>query len=274
MIISASRRTDIPAFHAEWFMTCLRANTCEVPNPVNPKQISVVSLAPADVDCVVFWTRNPAPLLPHLDELDDAGYRYLFLYTLLDYPSLLDPGMPPLAERVDTFLQLADRIGAERVAWRYDPIVLSNITPPAFHVDACGRLAEALDGATTRCITSFLDSYARLKPRLEALRVNGCQIRDRTHDDTTLLLPQLAATATAHGMTLQTCAEQDATALGAPPGKCIDDAWLNTTFGLHVPQRKDPGQRTACRCIASRDIGRYDTCPAGCAYCYASGRGS
>jgi hypothetical protein len=270
MIISASRRTDIPAYHADGFMACIRAGSCEVPNPVNPRQVSCVSLAPTDVDAIVFWTRNPTPLLAHLDELDDRGYRYCFLQTMLDYPSILDPGMAPLDTRVSALQRLAEHIGPDRIAWRYDPIVLSNRTPVPFHIDTFGNLAGRLAGTTQRCITSFLDVYARIRPRLRALEEHGLVVRNHTPENAAELLPALVAIAREHGMTLQACAEaEDYTSLGVPPGACIDGAWIGQVLGVSVSERKDPGQRAACGCVVSRDIGQYDTCPAGCAYCYA-----
>ncbi len=122
MIISASRRTDIPAFYAEWFMQRIRAGYCTVPNPFNRGQVSTISLAPEDVDAIVFWTRFPRPLLPHLDELDRCGYRYYFQFTLLDYPRSLETHRPDVRQAVEAFRTLAERIGPERVIWRYDPI--------------------------------------------------------------------------------------------------------------------------------------------------------
>jgi hypothetical protein len=128
MIISASRRTDIPAFYTPWFMNRIREGFCTVPNPFNRQQISRICLLPADVDVIVFWTRNPRPLITHLDELDQRGYRYYFQFTLLDYPRLIDVKMPGLAASVETFCRLSERVGPERIVWRYDPMVLSNQT--------------------------------------------------------------------------------------------------------------------------------------------------
>ena len=134
MIISASRRTDIPAFYAEWFMRRIRAGYCTVPNPYNRKQVAKVSLAPDAVDVIVFWTRNPRPLLPHLAELDRCGYRYYFQYTVMDNPRAIDPKSPAADAAIKTFRELAGIVGAERIIWRYDPIVISAATPAEFHL--------------------------------------------------------------------------------------------------------------------------------------------
>jgi hypothetical protein len=133
MIISASRRTDIPAFYSAWFMNRIDAGHCQVPNPFNPRQVMTVSLEPEDVDVLVFWTRNATPLLNHLDELDRKGYRYLFLYTVMNNPRPIDPRCPSLEQALAAFKALSDRIGPERVIWRYDPVVFSNASNAEFH---------------------------------------------------------------------------------------------------------------------------------------------
>ncbi len=134
MIISASRRTDIPAFYAQWFINRIRAGHCTVPNPFNRKQVSRISLRPEDVDIIAFSTRNPQPLLPYLKELDQHGYRYYFQYTVMNNPRLIDTMAPSLSSSLDIFKKLSDLIGTERVIWRYDPIIISNIAGIKFHI--------------------------------------------------------------------------------------------------------------------------------------------
>ena len=129
MIISASRRTDIPAFYAEWMVRRLKEGYCTVPNPFNRNQVSRISLRPEEVDAIVFWTRNPRPLMPYLDELDSRGYRYYFQFTILGYPRDIDPKSPPAATAIEVFREIAERLGPRRVIWRYDPVVLTEIPP-------------------------------------------------------------------------------------------------------------------------------------------------
>ena len=133
MIIGASRRTDIPAFYAEWMLHRLRAGYCTVANPYNRNQVSRISLRPEDVDAIVFWTRNPRPLMRYIPELDSQGYRYYFQFTILGYPREIDHKSPPAAAAVQTFRELSERLGPTRVIWHYDPIVFTGLTPPAFH---------------------------------------------------------------------------------------------------------------------------------------------
>lgn len=275
MIISASRRTDIPAFYSRWFMNRIRAGYCEVPNPFNPAQVSRVSLQPEDVEVIAFWTRNAAPLLSHLQELDARGYRYYFLYTVLDYPQLLEPHKTELETRIETVQQLAVRIGPDRVIWRYDPIVLSTITSLGFHQEVFARIASNLEGTTTRCIISFVDLYRKLSKRLHWLEEHGCTIREPYADEATKLAAFMAAAAQSYGITVTSCAEMfDLTASAVSPGSCIDGAYIAATFGIAVSLVKDPSQRPACRCAVSRDIGCYDTCVHGCRYCYATSSAS
>jgi hypothetical protein len=274
MIISASRRTDIPAFYAPWFMNRIRAGYCTVPNPFNRSQVSTISLRPEEVDVIVFWTRNPRPLLPALDELDARGYRYYFQYTLLDNPRALDPKSPPVDAAIATFRALAERIGPARVIWRYDPIALSSATGADFHLERYARIAAALRGSTLRSVVSVMDMYRKIEKRLAALAAQGIAFADQPANqraDFARLMTGLATIAAANEMEIQSCAEElDLASFGIRPGKCIDDDYIRRVFGLQLDLKKDPSQRAACGCVVSRDIGMYDSCLFGCAYCYAT----
>lgn len=271
MIISASRRTDIPAFYAKWFMNRIRKGYCTVPNPFNPKQISRISLEPEDVDVIVFWTRYARPLFPFLNELNDRGYPYYFLYTLMNNPRALDLKSPSHKRSLDTFCELANRIGKKKMVWRYDPMVFSTITDTNFHKETYHRISEVLKGSTTRSVISIVDIYRKAAKRLRLLEKLGIQMADPTRKELNDLMKSLSVSARANGMKIQTCAEKpDLSLHEIPPGKCIDDILIREVFNLHVTHRKDPSQRASCGCVASRDIGMYDTCRFGCIYCYAT----
>lgn len=271
MIISASRRTDIPASYAEWFVRRVRAGFCEVPNPMNPTQVSRISLRPEDVDVFVFWTRSPRALSVRLHELDCAQYRYYFLYSLLGYGPPIEENNPSLETALETFRRLSSMIGPERVIWRYDPIVFSNRTGVDFHLRNFETLSTALSGQTRRCVVSIWDDYRKLGKRLDILAVRGIQLRQPTSPELDRLMPQLAQLAAANGMEIVSCAEQlDLTRYGIGRGKCVDNDLLRRLFGLEVCATKDPSQRAVCGCVKSRDIGTYDTCLFGCSYCYAT----
>jgi hypothetical protein len=274
MIISASRRTDIPAFYAEWFMNRIRAGTCSVPNPFNRQQVAQISLRPEDVEVIVFWTRHPRPLFPFLEELDQRGYRYYFQYTLLGYPRPLEPMGSDRQAAVATFQELATRVGAERLIWRYDPIVFSQITGVSYHAQAYAQIAESLAGYTRRSVVSVMDLYPKTRKRLEELNQRGAGVAldEVQPSGFEALMRSLALTAARCGMEIASCAEELGLAVyGIRPGKCIDDDYIRATFGLEVSHSKDPNQRRACGCVASKDIGMYDNCLFGCPYCYATG---
>lgn len=274
MIISASRRTDIPAFYPQWFINRIRAEYCGVPNPYNSQQVAFISLAPQDVDIIVFWTRNPRPLFPYLDELDHLGYRYYFQFTLLDYPRQIDAHTPASSVSISTFRELANRVGPERVIWRYDPIVFSELTPPEYHCRAYARLAGALCGATKRSVISVMDVYAKAQARLQLMAEKGAALRskqDYPPEEFDNLMYTVAQSAAANGMEIFSCAEElNLRGYGILPGKCVDDDYIEQVFGLDVIHTKDPYQRKICGCVLSKDIGMYDSCLFGCSYCYAT----
>ncbi len=273
MIISVSRRTDIPALYAQWFIHRIRTGFCHVPNPFNPRQVSTVSLRPEDVEVIVFWTRHPRPLLPYLEELDHRGYRYYFQYTVLGYPREIDPGSPPLEVALPTFQELSRQIGATRVIWRYDPIIFSPLCDAEFHRRNFARIAAALRGHTGRCVISRCTRYRKTTRRVHALNACGVSIAIPDASDIRFLelVASLAHIAHDHGMEIVSCAEEaDLQPYGIRPGKCVDDALIHKIFGIRVTSQKDPGQRAACGCVVSKDIGMYDTCTMGCLYCYAT----
>jgi hypothetical protein len=273
MIISASRRTDIPALYSQWFMNRARAGWCLVPNPFNSKQVSYISLKPEDADAVIFWSKNPAPMLQCLDELDAIGMRYCFQFTLNDYPSLLEPNMPALRDRIDTFLQLGRRLGPLRVIWRYDPIIISNITTFEFHCERFAALAEELREATQRVIVSVVDFYRKTDRRLSTLEKEGFTFQREAALSPLVadLIGSLADIARRQGMEVFSCAEpRDFSDFGAPPGRCIDDVLLKRIWPILGRFTKDPSQRKECLCVASKDIGMNDTCIHGCPYCYST----
>ncbi|MCR4426536.1 MAG: DUF1848 domain-containing protein [Firmicutes bacterium] len=271
MIISASRRTDIPAFYSKWFMNRVRAGFCTVPNPFNPTQVSAVSLGPENVDVIVFWTKNARPMLEYCNELDRSGYRYYYQFTLNGYPGVLEPGMPPLDELIDTFRGLASIIGPNRVVWRYDPIVLSDLTPESYHAERFSEIAGKLAGSTTRVVISLLDMYRKVEQRLVRLEKAGAVRVTPILAPPRRLLATLASVAAEHGMEIVSCAEPfDLTDCGIGPGKCVDDDYIKAAFGIDVTHTKDPAQRRECGCVRSKDIGAFNTCVHGCAYCYAN----
>ena len=264
MIISASRRTDLPAAHAAWLAERFREGFVLVRNPMNPRQVSRVSLRAEDVDGIVFWTKNPAPLMEHLDAFGEIPYY--FQYTLTGYDRDAEANLPGHEERMETFLRLSERIGPERVLWRYDPIMLNKRYSPDWHMETFRRFAERLRGATQRATISFVDTYPRNRKRLESL---GSEFI--TEEIMRAMAKEIAAIAANNGMQTVSCAETiDLADCGVTHAACVDADLLGRIGGIPLKAGKDPNQRSACGCAPSVDIGAYNTCPNGCLYCYAN----
>ncbi|MFZ2161896.1 MAG: DUF1848 domain-containing protein [Sideroxyarcus sp.] len=271
MIISASRRTDIPAFYSEWFMNRIEAGFLLVRNPFNTHQVKRVSLLPNDVEAIVFWTRNAEKLLPHLELLDIKGYRYYFQYTITGYPRTIEKSVPQPLRAIETFSKVSEIVGSGRIVWRYDPILVSSIVDLAEHKRVFEKIASMLVGKTKRVVVSFADFYKKTERNLISIE-NFTYSDIATNKDAALELADfMARVATNFGMQIQSCAEKiDLSSSGIEHGKCVDDGLLQSEFGLALNLEKDNGQREECGCIKSVDIGQYNTCLHGCAYCYAT----
>ena len=266
MIISASRRTDIPAFYSDWLLNRLREGYALVRNPFNHRQVSRVSLDPQVVDCLVFWTRNPAPLLPRLEEIDRMGHRFLFQFTLTAYDRSLEPHVPAKAERLAVFRRLAEHVGPERVLWRFDPIVFTRTQGPEEVLREFTNLAGQFHSCTRQCTVSFLSLYEKCRRNLQ-----GAELLCPDEYNKVLFARQLAAIAAQHGISLKACCDSFLhTRCGIEAARCIDDRLLAEILGQPVVITKDKGQRPGCSCAVSVDIGAYNTCPHGCRYCYAN----
>lgn len=265
MILSISRRTDIPAFYSDWLLGRLRHGSVLVRNPINPRQVGRILISPQTTSCLLFWSKNPRPLLHHLPEIDALGYRCAFLFTLTAYGPEVETNLPPLAHRLETFRALARAVGRDGICWRYDPIFFSKRYTPAFHRQAFAALASALEGFSQRCIISFVEMYQKCRRNMAPLAPQQLPLEERL-----ALLESLAAIAKSHRFELQSCASPEDLGTVITPGRCIDPAWLSKHLGTPIVAAKDKSQRGACGCAASIDIGAYHSCPHGCRYCYAN----
>jgi DNA repair photolyase len=274
MIISASRRTDIPAFYSEWLMNRIRQEYALVRNPLYPKKATSVDLSPGAVDAIVFMTRNPGPLLPHLDELEQRGYRFCFQMTITEYPRLLEPQVLATEEAIRLFQNLSERVGPEKVIWRFDPIVLSTLTTEEFIFKTFKEIAGRLQSCTQRVIISFADYYKKVIRNFRKIEETAGIFFIDLHEDPERLYRiagGIAEIARDHQMEIFSCAEkQDLSSVGIQKGKCIDADHLSRIFGVTIHSFKAKNQRKDCGCDHSQDIGQYDTCLHGCAYCYAT----
>ncbi len=264
MIISASRRTDIPAYYSDWFIKRLQEGFALARNPMNPKQVSRISLGVQEVDGVVFWSKNPQPMLNKLDAL--KNYAYYFQFTLNAYGQDIEPGLPGRFQRIETFQPLSDKLSPEKVIWRYDPIALSDRYSLNWHIQSFGEMAANLKGYTKKVIISFLDLYPKIEGNIKPFKM-----RPPSEGEKHALAQALAGIAKENGLLIETCAEEiDLSAYGIGHGCCIDGNLMARISGRTLNVKKDRNQRQACGCAASVDIGAYHCCPNGCVYCYAN----
>ena len=269
-IISVSRRTDIPAFYSTWFMNRVCEGRVRYANPFGGQQYEV-SLLPEDVHAFVFWSKDYMPLLKYLPELESRGYDFYFHFTITGLPAILEEHVPPLKEAIRTFKLLSERYGPKRVIWRFDPIIISNITGPDYYKAIFTEIAACLKGATERCYFSFACLYEKVRKnllRLESTHHVICSDPDRTVKIS--LANDLADIASEYGITLYSCCGSYLVSGRIKKAQCIDGELLYTLFPHKPKQTKVNPTRKECGCVVSRDIGGYDTCPHGCVYCYAN----
>lgn len=260
MIISASRRTDIPALYPQWFINRLLAKEVLVPNPYNRKKVQRISLDRDVVDLIVFWTKNPEPMIPYLKMIDMLEYPYYFEMTVTDYGKEMEPNLPSTEESIASFILLSERLGKEKVDFRFDPIVLNEQYPISYHVEKFDMMCEWLHKYTERCIFSFVDHY------------KGCPFLEPETEEMLVVAEKLAKIAKKYELPLYTCAEKiNLEQFGIHHASCIDKEKIENILGYKIETKKDSGQRKECQCVESVDIGIYDTCIHGCKYCYANG---
>lgn len=264
MIISASRRTDIPAFYSEWFFNRIREGYLLVRNPMNANQVSRVNLDPSVIECIVFWTKNPKPIMNKLHELEK--YNYYFQFTLNSYDKSLEPNVPKKNEIIDTFIELSKKIGKDRVIWRYDPILLTDVFTKEYHYEWFEYLARTLCNYTNKCVISFVDLYKKTERNLK-----GINLLPMHQHDMEEIASKISQIGLKYNLTIESCSEEiDLDKFNIKHGKCIDDKLISKITGKIFNVDKDPSQREICGCVRSIDIGAYNTCMHCCRYCYAN----
>jgi len=264
MILSVSRRTDIPAFYSEWFFNRIHAGFVDVRNPMNIHQVSRVNIRPEVVDCIVFWTKDATKIFPRLNEL--SGYNYYFQYTINPYNNTIERDVPQKYGLIENFKVLSRLIGPERVIWRYDPILLTPEIDLQYHIRYFEELAKRLSGYTRRCVISFVDLYKKTKTNTQDINV-----RELQEPEILKLSIAFSSIADKYGIVLQSCSESiNLEKYDISHGCCIDKNLIESVFGCHLQVTKDKNQRKECGCIQSIDIGAYNTCKHQCKYCYAN----
>lgn len=265
MIISASRRTDIPTYYSEWFYNRIKEGYVLVRNPMNIHQISKISLSPDVIDGIVFWTKNPVPMLGRISELQE--YNYYFQFTLNSYDRDIEPNIPSKNKIIiPAFQQLSKMIGKDRIIWRYDPIFFNETYTMEYHCKYFRVLAAKLANYTEKCTVSFLDFYRNTSRNIRSLN-----IQKETKEQQLEIMQRFSEIAKEYKIYIDTCAEEsDFNQFGIGHAHCIDKERFERIGKYKLMVEKDSNQRTECGCIASIDIGTYNTCKNGCLYCYAN----
>lgn len=264
MILSVSRRSDIPAFYTEWFFNRLKEGYVLVRNPMNYHQVSRVALTPNVIDCIVFWTKDPTNMLNKLDLLKD--YNYYFQITINPYDNKIERNVALKRNIIESFKKLSTLIGKKKTIWRYDPIILTDKINIEYHCKYFDILAAKLNNYTERCIISFIDMYRKTERNMKNFSNVTINYKDKVE-----IGKRLSEIALSYGLKIETCSELlDLSFVGIEHAKCIDDKLIADILGEDINVKKDKNQRDICGCIASIDIGVYNTCKHGCLYCYAN----
>lgn len=263
MILNTGARTDTVQYFSDWLLNRFKEGYVYTRNPLFPKKVTRYELSPDKIDVVLFCSKNYAPILPRLKEITDR-YRTYFHYTITAYGKDIEPGVPSPDESADTLKELAKTVGRQRIAWRYDPVLLTGKYTLNMHLKTFANLAEKLAPYIDRCIFSFVEMYKKLE-------VNMPEIIPLSENDKIAIAEGLGKTAREYGITLQTCGTNaDYSRFGIRPSACAALDILGKANGCVFKETKHNGMRNGCHCIESRDIGAYDTCLNGCKYCYAN----
>lgn len=264
MIISASRRTDIPAYYSDWFLKRINERCVYVRNPMNIHQVSKINLNPDIVDCIVFWSKNPKPMLDKLQFL--KKYACYFQFTLNPYDRDIETNLPDKNEILDTFKKLSAIIGPQKVIWRYDPILLNEKYTLQYHIDKFYKFAGELKGYTEKVTFSFIDFYKKIT---ENIKFAGMD--EITYEEKNIIADNFSRIAKENNLLIDTCAEDiDLSQYNIAHARCIDDRLIAKIIRYDFIAEKDKNQRLECGCVGSIDIGEYNSCSNGCIYCYAN----
>jgi hypothetical protein len=280
-VLSASRRTDIPAFYIDWFMTGIDKGCFEVTNPYNGQKRRV-SATTDTIHSIVFWSKNFGPFIRgnYGERLKQKGFHLFYNFTINSESKLLEPNVPSLSERLQQLSALTDTESPERISWRFDPICHFRLSDGKWmdNLSDFDQIAEyAARCGISRCITSFMDNYSKIRKRTE--RRGGISFIEVSNDHQTEILERMQSRLKPLGIQLQLCCEQEVLrslpeTLGIESASCISSDLLMRLFGGELSLKRDNGQRVSagCGCKVSIDIGGYEAHPCfhNCLYCYAN----
>ena len=263
MIINTGGRTDTVQYYTKWLLKRFEEGYVYSRNPLFPNNVTRYELTPDKVDCIQFCSKNYKPILTELPKITERFNTY-FHYTITAYGKDVEPGVPSIEESIETLKKLSAVAGKQRVAWRYDPVLLTQKYTIQVHLDTFKKMAGELAPYVDRCIFSFVEMYKKLE-------INMPEIIPFSEQDKNTLAEGLGKTAAEHGLYLQTCGTNgDYTKYGIHSSGCMTLEIMGNANGIKFRDLKHKGLRQGCHCIESRDIGAYDTCMNGCKYCYAN----
>lgn len=264
MFINVGARTDITNYYSEWLMNRIREGYVLSRNPLFPNKVYRYRLDPEVVDCIIFCTKNPEPILDKIEEIRSRGFRVFFFVTITSYGRDIEPGVPDYHHVMASFKKLSGMVGKACVGWRYDPVFLTPKYTLDHHLTCFDEMARELSPYTDFCIFSFVELYKKLEFTFPELRAVSEQ-------EKRILLAGLGEIAKKYGLRLQTCGDEaDYTAYGICRSGCISARTMEKALGRTLKAVKPSPSRKGCGCLPSNDIGAYDTCPNGCRYCYAT----
>lgn len=249
-----------------WFIRRLKDEVVRYPNPFSGQEIEI-SLAPEDVHSIVFWSKNYAPFLGYIPELERGGYGFYCHYTITGMPKKLEPNVPDWETSATVFKQLSARTSPRHVQWRFDPILFTEYLGRDWYLDRFRKIAEVLHGYTHRCYFSFANMYSKVVRRL---RSQNIKYLVPTTDEKTEMVNAMHAIASSCEIRLYACCQEDLISANVEKARCVDGLLLSRLFPEKLPVTKTNPTRKGCNCTISRDIGVYNTCPHGCIYCYAN----
>ena len=268
MIVSASYKTDIPAFYSQWFLGRLNAGFCKMTNPYSGAT-KRVSLLPKDVDGIVFWTKNIGPMLSSLGVVSEMGHHFVTQYTITGYPRELELAVINADRSIEHVKFLSGRWGRRCVIWRYDPILITSLTGEEWHLANFTRLARQLSGVVDEVVVSFAHFYKKTLINLRSSAASaGFEFLDPEDSSKVYLIEKFAEVAQREGISLTVCSQPHLVPPNATNASCVDAKRISDVRGERV-HSQTRGNRPGCECAQSVDIGEYDTCPHGCVYCYA-----
>ncbi len=264
MILMVSARTDIPAFYSDWFYNRLDEGYVIYKNPYNNIDKYKISLRKEDVTCFIFISKNPRPFMKNIDKLDN--YNYLFHYSLTSYSNDIETNLPKGINRVETFKELSDRIGKEKIIWRYDPIIITDKYTIEYHIKVFEKLANMLHNYTNHVIISFVDLYDKVIKNMKEINYKII-----TTADMKIIGEAFGKIAMKYNLEISTCAEEvDLNTYGITNRPCITHDDITKVTNQYIYPKEYSNLRTNCKCVKTIDIGEYNTCLHLCKYCYAN----